>query len=575
MYTGNTSAESANEKTTLQRAGATDANGPLQPSVRELLTPPTSSPGGLSESSPANKRVRDADDDDAEEGARPKKKKTQVFRSKSLKSKKKSPKSSGSRSRALEKELQELLSDTLGCKPLQGRGIDREVARINHNCEQPQKQKAITQSTELRSEQNSPRHVLKALVPDGTSEVNPEQPARKKAPCQRGAIHCSAKPQKKESPAHNNLFCQEDDFKVSRLQSKHKAKKSAEPRVASTETGQRTVWGRHTGEGKTSCERPGKKKYLERGAAKRSSDKTRTENLTRTENKQSQRKPRQITEYTEYHNHATDIINTYKLSRSAFKKKTQANIEDPGRRRFEESFMIAWELLEKDVEKTSFREAKNSPRLEDLRKRGLFSLLLSHFTGDDLLDLLAKDDLLQLLTEDRLKEFFQRSNLESLGKFPKAPEQVHNMPSSTSPSPASFINGLELKVEVSQKARERLEMEKTPKNQREHESRNVDQVVFGGLKFPAWFPAAYPPEVIGVKTADANTITVPILHVCEKCFAYTVDVRASLAHKMFCSQNEVPGVLTYDHQGRGIWKVKKVDGAAHDSKVGSFSRICD
>ncbi|EPE35985.1 Acyl-CoA N-acyltransferases (Nat) [Glarea lozoyensis ATCC 20868] len=564
MNTGKISAESANQKTTLKRAGAINANEPQSP-ARELLTPPTSSPRGLSDSSPPNKRVRDADEDDAEEDAPPKKK-SQVSRSKSLKPKslkrkEKSARSSAGRLTGVQKELAEL-SDAL-CRPLQGRDIARQIARIDYECAQ----KAISQKTDLRSEQNvSPRHALKAPKSEGSSEVKPEQPA---------AIQCSETSEKKESLVSNKSSQQEDNFKVDPQQPKCKAKKSAEPPVASTETGQRTVWARHIAEGIASYKGTDSEKYSKAEAAKRSIEKNRAKNQTRKENKQSQRKARQTFENSEYHNHAIDFTDTGSLSRSEFKKKKQAEYEkkkeaiekDKKLVEDEKQLMLALEFSQKAKERKLFGETKTSLHLQDPGKGELFSPLLSHFTESDLREILKEDDLLQLSTEDNFKRFLQQNNFESLGKLPRKAEPVQAMPASTSSSPVSALTGLELKLKVSQKAKDQLKMENGPQNQKIYESRNVDQVVFGGLKFPAWFPAAYPPEVIGVKTAGANTITVPILHVCEKCFAYTVDVRASLAHKKFCSQNEVPGELTYNHQGKGIWKVKKVDGAAPESKL--------
>jgi hypothetical protein len=100
------------------------------------------------------------------------------------------------------------------------------------------------------------------------------------------------------------------------------------------------------------------------------------------------------------------------------------------------------------------------------------------------------------------------------------------------------------------------------------ERRNVDQIVFGDMTFKAECASEYPSEIISTRTD-----TIPVLHVCENCFAYTIDLGISLRHKNFCSKKPVPGDTIYNHQGKGVWKVNKLDGASKDHKVLSSLNI--
>ena len=191
---------------------------------------------------------------------------------------------------------------------------------------------------------------------------------------------------------------------------------------------------------------------------------------------------------------------------------------------------------------------------------------LSHLEGKDFKRMLHRDDLQQLLLEGDLKGILDTKERQDLSENLKESQQISTMPAHAPIPSFSAANGLELNIKPSGKAIEQLGNDARA-SPRKFSHRNVDQVVFGGLKFKAWFPSEYPVEVIGAKTSGNDAITVPVMHVCEKCFAYTTVLRESLAHKNFCCEKKIPGVETYNHKGEGIWKVKKLDGASEDFTV--------
>jgi hypothetical protein len=142
----------------------------------------------------------------------------------------------------------------------------------------------------------------------------------------------------------------------------------------------------------------------------------------------------------------------------------------------------------------------------------------------------------------------------------------HRDMSDNAPASNVLVDSLELSLDDAR--REHLPKENANlRKQGQHEPRNVEYVVFGGLKFKAQYAAEYPSELIGAQTEIPKTSTLPTLFVCEKCFAYTRHPGDSLRHAHYCSQKIVPGDTIYDHKGEGVWKVRKLDGASPDHKL--------
>ncbi|PBP25990.1 MOZ/SAS family protein [Diplocarpon rosae] len=120
--------------------------------------------------------------------------------------------------------------------------------------------------------------------------------------------------------------------------------------------------------------------------------------------------------------------------------------------------------------------------------------------------------------------------------------------------------------------------------------RNIDNVVYGDVKFKAWYPSWYPKEIIGEKAltvggGDKGGIVVSELYVCKRCFGYGKVLVEWLRHCRYC-EKKVPGRKMYVHGGwreegaprgaNGEWSIWEVDGAVETlfcQKLSLFAKL--
>ncbi|CAL3969745.1 unnamed protein product [Diplocarpon coronariae] len=132
--------------------------------------------------------------------------------------------------------------------------------------------------------------------------------------------------------------------------------------------------------------------------------------------------------------------------------------------------------------------------------------------------------------------------------------------------------------------------DRSPEKDKEALERNIDNVVYGDVKFKAWYPSWYPKEIIGEKAltvggGDKGGLVVSELYVCKRCFGYG-KVLVEWVRHCRCCEKGVPGRKVYVHGGwreegaprgaNGEWSVWEVDGGVETlfcQKLSLFAKL--
>ncbi|CAD6504372.1 BgTH12-06103 [Blumeria graminis f. sp. triticale] len=137
-------------------------------------------------------------------------------------------------------------------------------------------------------------------------------------------------------------------------------------------------------------------------------------------------------------------------------------------------------------------------------------------------------------------------------------------------NPLAVVDTLHSKSRATPTAKQAPRRKGRGRRRKTDDDREIETVVFGNVRFRAWYQSWYPKDFIGEGKGVIKN-----LYVCPKCFAYSrgeddTEIHAWLRHWRSCRRVVIPGNRIYVH---GNWEEKGIDGVEEEKGTWSIWEV--